>query len=294
MVVVQGLVGLSAWGADKPSAVQVCVALPAGVALFAATPQPGYRPLGDGTQLLDIDVTLNGQVVTTLTRAGPECLRAWVPAMPIVAVGVDARRPALNLGAATQSVNLKLKPDLWYDAGRLTVPRLPWATVTSALPGSLTLTRRSPDGDRRVTDFAQVPSGAYVVTYEPPPESGPCPVTVRGVGTGTIREDNRPGQFAELVDAYRVGYAPDVLAAKKYTCTPGETVEVSVRIVDGVYFAPRSPSITKVRVPDAQPRYVVTVDGVRSRFEPGQSMAIGEGQQLLFAVEPRGDVAQAP
>ncbi|MBI5543923.1 MAG: hypothetical protein HY901_08560, partial [Deltaproteobacteria bacterium] len=194
----------AARAADKPAAVQVCVKLPAGIALFSEAPKRNYRALGDGAYLLDMDVALNGKAPERITPNGAGCLRAWVQAEQLSTISLRFDRTDLNLKPETRAVKLKLKPDLWYDGGSFEAQRASFSKISTALPGKLEVARLEEaewsKGAFPLRDHDKLPSGRYVVRYEPPPPPlGSCEITVRAEATGTIRPDNRPELFQELV-----------------------------------------------------------------------------------------------
>lgn len=271
---------------DKPAAVQVCLTTPKEYPLFATQAAAGYRLLGEGVFVLDLDVALNGKAVSKLTRSGADCLRAWVPATEAIRkVAVSFERAALNLSADQREVDLKVKPDLWYDAGRFTITQLPYSQIRLGLPGQLTLERKSSEGMNLVTDLKQLPAGEYKIGFELPASMRKCEVTVRGVAVGSIREDNKKTLVNELVEHYRTEYVPEVLADLKMFCNPGEAVEVELLIIDGLYFKPRDPKLKKVHVPGKSPRYALDIDGVRTAFQNGQMVTVRTGQHIALEEE---------
>jgi hypothetical protein len=269
---------------DKPAAVQVCLTLPSELPLFATQAGPAYRLLGEGVFVLDLDVALNGHVVTKLTRSSADCFRAMVPATaPVRRVAVSFERTALNLTDVQRQVDLKVKPDLWYDAGRFVVTQAPWSSIGLGLPGQLTLERKV--GEATFTpwaDPAQVPAGQYKVAFELPAAMRACAVTLRTVALGSIREDNKKELFDELVAAYRTDFVPEVMRDQKLLCDPDEALQIELRLVDGVYIKPREPKVTKVKLPNQAPRYALNVDGVRSAFENGQVITVHTGEHLTI------------
>jgi hypothetical protein len=293
-VVLSALLGTVAQ-AGPPSAVQLCLTLPEGVALYSPTPAANYRALGPDTYVLDLDFKLNGRLPDRLTRNGPSCLRAWLAPVHVTSVSVSFERTLLNLAPQARPVNLQLKADLWYDAGQLSVLRQPWATVSTPLPGVLTLARQSEGGAAEVTDLARVPAGTYRVAYQPPPPPrGPCRVTIRATGVGTIRADNRPALFAELVEAYRTEWLPEVLKAQQLTCTRAEAVEVSLRLFDGAFRSPLDPELKRVELPVQPPRFALVTGGVRVDFQSGQTVVIGPGDQVVLEAVSEETVAAVP
>jgi hypothetical protein len=289
------LLGAPALAAERPSAVQVCFSLPDGVALFASSPRPNYRALDDGALALDLDLKLNGRLPDRVTRMGGSCVRAWLQPVSVVSIEVSFDRTVLALAAQEKRVDLKLKPDLWYDGGQVAVAHEPWARVTTVLPGLLTLQRLSGDASVEVPDHQQLPAGRYRVRYEAPPAAtGACRVTLRATGVGTIRPDNRPELYARLVESYRTEWLPEVARAQKLTCTRAEALEVAVRMVDGAFHAPLDPVVTRVRVPEQEPRYQLLLEGKTAPFESGQVITLGPGQELVLEAVDLATVAAAP
>lgn len=275
----------AALAADRPAAVQLCLALPDGVALFSTQPQADYRALGDGVFMLDLDVRLGGRAPERLTKTSATCLRAWLAARPVKRIELDFSRTDLNLRPAAKDVDLKLKPDLWYDGGGFTVERAPFSSITSPLPGKLSVERLRGEQAEPLRETTALPRGQYRIGYAAPPRA--CDVTVRGVATGTVREDNHPTLVAELVDGYRREWAQDVAKDLRLQCAPGEALQLQVRIVDGVYFRPREPLVRKVKVPGREPHYTLSVDGDAKPFAPGHVVDVGFGQRLVFeSAEP--------
>lgn len=290
------LFGASAFAADKPAAVQLCLTLPAGVALYADKPQPNYRAIGPDTYLLDADLRLNGALVDKLTRDGNQCLRGWVAATNLKSLSLNFDRTTFNLAPVKRSIDLKLKPDLWYSAGSFSVERAPWVRVTTSLPGALKLSRQAPAGAVEITDFEHVPAGTYHVSYEAPARpTGPCEVTVKAIGLGTIRADNKPEFFAQLVEEYRTDLLPAVLKQQKVVCTDLEALEVEVKLRDGVFVAPADPAVRRIVQQSKKPRYVLTSASGRLPFESGETFVFTAGQQVtLEQVTTEGPLAKRP
>jgi hypothetical protein len=288
------LVGTAA-AAERPSAVQLCFTLPQGVALFSPAPRANYRAFSADAFLLDLEVKLNGQAPERLTRTSDACLRAWLPAVNVSVVTVSFDRTLLGLAAQERKVDLKLKPDLWYDAGTFAVAREPWARVSSALPGRVTLEHLSSAGSVAVTDLAHVPAGTYRVGYEPPPPpTGPCRIALRVTGTGTIRADTRPAFFAEVVEHYRAELLPEVVKDQQLVCTAAEALEVSVRLLDGTFVEPRHPDVRRVTLPGREPRYALRLGASAVPFHSGQTVVIGAGQDVVLELDSEGPLAVAP
>lgn len=278
----------TAVAADKPAAVQICVKLPSGIALYSDAPKRNYRAQPDGTYLLDLDVTLNGKAPERVTPSGAGCLRAWLRAEPVSSIGLRFDRTDLNLKPETRAVKLMLKPDLWYDGGSFEPQRGSFSQITTSLPGKLEVARLEESewskGAFPMREHGKLPSGRYLVTYEPPPPAlGSCEITVRAEASGTIRPDNRPQQFQELVETYRRDYAPEVASKLGATCNQAQALEVELRIVDGVYRNPWSPRVVKITRPEKEKRFEVVVDGARTAYRSGLVVEVGYGQ--VVAVE---------
>lgn len=280
-VALVALLSGAALAESKPAAVQLCLELPKEVPLFVGRAQPNYRALGDGTFILDFDVTLAGRAPERLSKATPSCFRAWLPARHVKRIAFDFARTDLNLPAVEKDVDLKLKADLWYDGGAFAVAQAPWSKVGTALPGELLVDRVGRDGAVvPIEDKAALPRGRYVVRYTAP--THPCDLTVRGVATGTVREDNQPALVKELVDTYRKDWAPDVAKDLKLACGPAEALALVVRIVDGAYFKPLAPQVQKVTLPERLPRYRLVVNGVARDFTPGDAVDVGFDETLVL------------
>jgi hypothetical protein len=276
------LISTLAW-ADKPAAAQVCFTLPTGVSLFVDKPQLNYRAIAPDTYLLDLDLRFNGALPERLTRDGASCLRAWLPAVKVKTVEASFERTTLNLSKAERKVAVELKADLWSPLGQLTVDRAPWVRFSTGLPGQRTLERVTSTGAVPITDFERVPAGTYRVRYEAPPlPTGTCAASLRAVGVGTIRADNRPAQFEALVEQYRRDFLPEIQRTQKLACTELESLEVEVKIFDGIFRAPYAPGLRRVAVPSKQPRYVLRVDGAVQKFESGERFDFEAGQQVVL------------
>ncbi len=290
--------GTAAAAADKPAAVQVCLNLPSGIPLFAEAAKRNYRAHPEGGFVLDFDVALNGKAPQRLTRNGPNCFRAWVTATPLNTIAVDFSRTDLNLKAASKSVNLKLKPDLWYDGGSLDTERAPVSKVTTALPGKLEFARLEnaewSKGAFPIKDLSKLAAGRYTVKYEPPPPpQGSCDITVRVEATGTVRADSRPAVYKELVETYQREFAPEVAKGLKATCNQAQALEIELRIVDGAYRNPWSPKVTKITRREREPKYDLIVDGRREPFVEGQELEVGYGQAIALEEHPAAEVHAA-
>jgi len=263
--------------ADKPAAVQLCVTLPVGVSLFANKPAPHMRSIGNDVWMLDFDVSLNGHQAERLTKSGPDCFRAWLPAEKLKRISLSFTRLPLNLIDAEQPLDLQLKADLWSDAGKVSIARAPWSTLSSPLPGKLVIERQG----QPVVDWQQLPIGPYVIKYTAPVQpKASCPITLKVVGSGTVRDDHHEALFREMVEYYRVEMLPAVIAKNKLQCEPAEAAQVTVRLVDGVWRNPLEPEIERVRLPEKEPTYLLIIDGKAQPLLSGQKVDVQAGQQL--------------
>ena len=107
---------------------------------------------------------------------------------------------AEKLASKVKKVKLKLKPDLWDDAGKLEISRGAFSRLTSALPGTLELERLEPSGARKMDRLEALPAGRYRLSHTfPAPAKGSCTVRVVAQASGTITAENHPAEFAALV-----------------------------------------------------------------------------------------------
>jgi hypothetical protein len=268
------------FAADKPAAVQLCVQLPEGVALFASKPSPYMRSIGNDAWMLDFDVLLNGHAPERVTKSGADCFRAWLPAEKLKLIKLTFARLPLNLVDAEHPLDLQLKADLWSDGGKVSVERAPWSKLSNTTPGKLAVERAG----QPMTDWKTLPSGAYVFNYTPPPQPrATCPITLKVLGSGTVREDRNGDLFREMVESYRVDMLPAVVAKNKLQCEPAEAAQVTVRLVDGIWRNPLEPEIERVRLAEKEPHYQLTVDGTPTAFTNGLKVELKTGQTLEFA-----------
>jgi hypothetical protein len=274
-------------GAEKPAAVQVCFSgLEAKTPLFAEKAQKNYRPIGD-MFVLDLDLTVDGKAPERLTRSGNSCLRAWVPVHNVRTIDVNFDRTDTNLLKKSMNVNLKLKPDLWYNGGEVKVTRGARANFKTSLPGKVALARLSTADGKPVeidvpqADWNELAAGRYVIRHTPPPPSvGSCPFKLVVEAGGTVREDNRPDQVHALVEHYRTDIAPDVIGSLKQSCSPAEVIEIHVAIWDGLFVNPRDPKIVRSARPDMAPIYTLTSSGKAQTYNPGDPFSVGYGDSL--------------
>lgn len=265
---------------DKPAALQLCVQLPEGLALFSDGPAPFTRQVARDTWMLDFELTLNGRAVERITRSGPDCLRAWLPPDKVRTATYDFARLPLNLVNVVQPLNVQLKPDLWSDGGRVVVERAPWATAKNLADGELVLERSG----TTMRDFSALPVGSYVVKFTPtPPPIADCPITLEVRGVGTVRPDRNPALYRQLVDFYRKDFLPHVVKRHKLRCDPAEEARVIVPLVDGILREPMSPRVERIRLPEKEPQYQVTLDGQVWPWVEGLQLTVGPGQHLEFS-----------
>lgn len=265
---------------EKPAAVQLCLELPEGLSLFSPGPAPHYRALGNGVFMLDLDLWVDGQAPERLTKSAGNCVRAWLPARPVKELKLGLERIPLNLEADARVVDLKLKPDLWFDAGSLAVRQQPFASARTALQGTLTFERRGPDG-AVLENSKALPRGEYIVTYTPPPApTHPCETKVEVVAMGTVTRERHPQVVAELTVAYTENLLPAVLAEQKVTCTDAEELAVEVLLVDGVFFRPLKPKLVKHVIPARQIHYELIIDGAPIDLTEPAVLKIAPGQMI--------------
>lgn len=276
------VVAVPALAADKPAALQLCLELPEDVPLFADGPAPHYRAVPGGAFVLDFDLWVNGHDVLKVTKSGPGCVRAWLPAEKVKEVSLDFSRLPLNLLPVKQPLSVQLKADLWSDGGQLAVTRAPWATASNTTKGALTLQWQG----RTLEDWDRLPTGRYTLNYVPlPPPKGECPVTLHVRASGSVRPDRNPALYKELVDWYRREFLPEVIARNKLRCDPAEALQVTAKLVEGAWRDPQYPKLQVVRLPEKEPKYFVSVDGKAVPFVEGIQVELGPGQALTFFEE---------
>jgi hypothetical protein len=271
---------LTALAGERPAALQVCLSLPDGVALFATSPQPFMRALGNGVWMLDFEFQLDGHGVERITKSGPDCFRAWLPAENVSGLSFDFSKVPLNLVNQEPRVSVQLKPDLWSDGGRFVVDRAPWSNVVNATNGTLVLERE----DTVMTDWQQLPAGRYVVKFTPPPPpKTDCAVTLQLHGVGSVRHDRNAALLRELTEHYRKELLPSVIKKHQLQCEPAEVVQVTVKVDDGAIRNPLEPRIERVRLEEKELQYQVTIDGRTLPFVEGMTVVVGPGQTLEFS-----------
>lgn len=277
----------------KPAAVQVCVDLPTGTSLFSNEAKPFYRPLSAGLWVLDFDVRLDGEAPERLTRVNDSCFRAWLQPRPLKSIALTFERVPLNFVAEPHVVDLKLKADLWFDAGALSVAQQPFSVAQLKAPGAVTLERVTPAG--AVAEPASaLPMGSYVVTYVPPqPEKKECPTSVEVVAMGTITKETKPALFAELVEHYSATVLPSALRKLSVLCAPWEEAVVEVLMLDGVFVRPLNPKVSTRVMAAKAPRYELIHEGqtydlsqpVKVTVESGQRLQVVDSTVAKVAVE---------
>lgn len=273
--------GLALAGSSKPAAVQLCFKTPAGTELFSSKAEPYFRPLSTGTWMLDFDVLLDGEKAEKVTKAGPSCVRAWLPARAVKMINVSFARVPLNYVVATREVELQLKPDLWFDAGTVVLEREPFAVARLHTGGELKFERKTPSGALVVEKADALPVGEYVVTHVPAPEpTKPCSTRVEVVAMGTVTPEKAPVLMKDLTFHYSDNVLPTVLSQKKLACTDSEEVVAEVLLVDGVFVRAMQPKLSKVVVPARQTVFELRHDDKVLRLDEPVTITIAPGQVL--------------
>lgn len=276
------MIAAAALGADKPAALQVCVQLPEGEALFADGPRGAYRPIANDAWVLDFDFTVNGHDVLRLTKSGPSCFRAWLPAEKVREVAFDFSRLPKNFVNVAVPMQVQLKPDLWSDGGEVSITRAPWASATNTTSGTLSLAWRG----LAQADFTQLPAGPYTLQFVPLPQPKvACPLVFSVRASGTVRPDRNTALYKELVESYRREFLPEIVARHQLLCDPFEEVRITATLVEGAWRHPLTPKIERVRVEEKEPRYVVRIDGKALPFVEGMTVELQPGQALEFSEE---------
>lgn len=264
---------------EKPAAVKICFES-SEIPLFKDRPARNYRSLGrSGHYVLDLEIRLNGQSPKYLTKAGSACVKAWMAAEPIRSLAVGFAKTDLNLRPLKRKIRLRLKPDLWYDGGTYKLVQAPFSRFSTNLPGEVKLYRQEGQDQEFLTkDFKRIPAGLYRVSYLSPLQTCQFKVTVKA--EGTVRKDNNPKLFQKLAQAYRRDYAAEIAARNKTKCKEGETLELEVFLVDGVFRNPWKPKISKVYDPMLNKRYQLVKNGVSKPFVDGETLEIGYDQSI--------------
>ena len=264
----------------KPAAVQVCLELPAGTPLFSGEAKRFYRPLSANQWVLDFDVQLDGETPERLTRVNDTCFRAWLPPRPLKSIALNFDRVPMNFVAEPHAVDLKLKADLWFDAGKVSVAQQPFSVAQKKSPGAITFERVTSAGAVRESPAA-LPKGSYVVTYVPPPPSKQeCTTTVEVVAMGTITKENKPALFAELVEHYSATVLPSALRKLSVACAPWEEAVVEVLMLVGVFVRPLNPKVSTRVIPTKAPRYELHLDGQTYDLSQPVKVTVDSGQRL--------------
>ncbi len=295
------LLAASAQAQEMPSSVQVCFEGLGEIPLFAMGPQRNYRDAGQGLYVLDLELRFNGSIAPQrITRSGPNCLRAWMPARPLESVSVSFGRTDTNLRDQRKPLKLELVPEKWHDAGALVLERGPFSRVTSDLPGTLELVRVDGREPHPIDELSRVPAGRYQVRYAGTSPENCAPELVLEA-RGTIRSDTWPEVYAELYAYYRDEILPMVLKGYKLPrCPAGQHLEVRMTLLDGAYRHMLEPEVRLVRTERPPPSFEITVDGKRQTLLGDAVLQIGYGQEIHVAglgpqaAPPAQKVAAAP
>ncbi|MFT3712297.1 MAG: hypothetical protein QM817_32020 [Archangium sp.] len=282
------LVVMCALSAAKPAAVQVCFKTPAGTSIFSSNAEPYFRSLGGNAGwMLDFDVLLDGEKPEKISKAGPSCVRAWIPARQVKKVSVSFDRVPLNFTAAAREVDLKLKPDLWFDAGTVVLEREPFAVMHQRVEGELKLERKTAAGELSLEKPDALPSGEYVVSFVPAAgPTHPCTARVEVVAMGTVTKEKSPGLLRDLSEHYADNVLPSVLAAKKLNCGEAEEVVAEVVLLDGVFMRPMQPKLTKVSVPSKVTTFELKHDDKVLPLGEPVTITVAPGQFLEVVAKP--------
>jgi hypothetical protein len=267
------------WAEVKPAAVQVCLELPDGEALFASQRLPFMRSIGNDTWMLDLDVRFDGVAPEKVTRGQGPCFRAWLRPRKVRKVEVSFDRVAHNLTAATKDVSLELKSDLFYDAGAIAVSQAPFSTIEVGAPGTLTVERQTPSGPVAESP-SRLPIGQYRVAFTPAPAAGPCETRLEVIAIGSVTRERQPALLAELTTYYEQEFLPEVLKKQALTCSEAEVAMVQVKLADGVFSRPWEPAIVKRRLPEREPRFELHQGGVRRPVDEAVLVTIEAGQHF--------------
>jgi hypothetical protein len=280
--------GVAFAGGAKPAAVQVCFKTPAGTSIFSNAAEPYFRPLGGASGwMLDFDVLLDGEKPEKLSKAGPSCVRAWLPARQVKKVSVSFDRVPLNYTVAERDVDLKLKPDLWFDAGTVVLEQEPFAVARQRAEGELKFERQTASGVAVSEKPDALPTGEYLVSFVPAPgPTRPCNARVEVVAMGTVTKEKSPGLLRDLQLHYADNVLPTVLASRKLTCGEAEEVVAEVVMNDGVFVRPMQPKLTKVVVPSKQTVFELKHDDKTLRLDEPVRITIAPGQTLEVVARP--------
>ncbi|MDP1922539.1 MAG: hypothetical protein Q8L14_40230 [Myxococcales bacterium] len=284
------LAAVPAWAEVKPAAIQVCLDLPEGEALFANEAGPALRSIGSGTWMLDLDVRFDGVAPEKVTRAKGSCFRAWLAPRTVKRLEVSFQRVPHNLVAVAKDVKFELKADLFYDAGALTVEQRPFATIGVAAPGTLTVERQTPGGGFVAESPSRLPIGEYRIGFTPAPAMRKCETQLEVITIGSVTEARQPALLAELTAHYEKEFLPEVLTKLSMTCSQAEVAMVQTKLVDGVFFRPWEPSVVKRSLPAREPRFELQQAGVRMPVDGTVLVTIEPGQHFdLISASPHAE-----
>lgn len=283
------LAAVPAWAEVKPAAIQVCLELPEGEALFADQSGPALRAIGNGTWMLDLDVRFDGVAPEKVTRAKGSCFRAWVAPRTVKKVAVSFERVPHNLVAVAKDVKFELKSDLFYDAGSLTVSQRPFSTIEVGAPGTLTVERQTPAGFVAESP-SRLPIGQYRIGFTPAPSARECETHLEVIAIGSVNAERQPALLAELTAHYEKEFLPSVLKKLSMKCSEAEVAMVQTKLVDGVFSRPWEPSVVKRSLPAREPRFELQQAGVRMPVDGTVLVTIESGQHFdLISASPHAE-----
>lgn len=283
------LAAVPAWAEVKPAAIQVCLELPEGEALFATEAGPALRSIGSGTWMLDLDVRFDGVAPEKVTRAKGSCFRAWVAPRTVKKLEVSFERVPHNLVAVVKEVKLELKSDLFYDAGALMIEQRPFATIGVAAPGTLTVERQTPRGFVAESP-SRLPVGRYRIGFTPAASPRPCETHLEVITIGSVTEERQPALLAELTAHYEKEFLPAVLTKLSMTCSESEVAMVQTKLVDGIFARPWEPIVVKRSLPAREPRFELQQAAVRMPVDGTVLVTIEAGQHFdLVAASPHAE-----
>lgn len=264
----------------RHAAVQVCVELPPGTSLYSAEARRFYRPVSATQWMLDFDVQLDGQAPERITRVNDSCFHAWVQPKPLKSITLTFERVALNFVSEPRVVDLKLKSDLWFDGGSISIAQQPFSVAKAQAQGAVTFERATTAGP--VTESAAaLPMGEYVVTYVPPqPKQSECSTRIEVVAMGTITQERKPALFTELVEHYSATVLPSALRQLSVKCSPWEEAVVEVLMLDGIFVRPLNPKVVTRVIEAKAPRYELHHDGQRYDLSQPVKVTVEPGQLL--------------
>ncbi|MDP3231461.1 MAG: hypothetical protein Q8N26_01705 [Myxococcales bacterium] len=287
------LAAVSAWAEVKPAAIQLCLELPEGEALFADEAGPARRAIGNGTWMMDLDVRFDGVAPEKVTRAKGSCFRAWLGPRTVKKVAVSFERVPHNLVAVAKDVKFELESDLFYDAGALTVEQRPFATIGVAAPGTLTVERQTPGGFVAESP-SRLPIGQYRIGFTPAPTMRKCETQLEVITIGSVNEARQPALLAELTAHYEKEFLPEVLTKLSMTCSQAEVAMVQTKLVDGIFSKPWEPVVVKRSLPAREPRFELQQAGVRMPVDGTVLVTIESGQRFdLVSASPHAEKVAA-